>query len=111
VKLETGQAQVIYDDTKQTAERLATTIDRLGFQAAVVAVKAAPEPTLYVEGITDRATARRVEKALKALRGVTLVTVDTGTQVYVRYDPALVQPRDLVAAVEAAGFRARLGAP
>ncbi len=38
VKLETGQARVIYDDTKQTPEKLASAIDMLGFRAFVVSV-------------------------------------------------------------------------
>lgn len=42
VKLETGQAGVIYDDTKQTAEKLAAAIDRLGFKASVLSVREAP---------------------------------------------------------------------
>jgi CRISPR/Cas system-associated protein Cas5 (RAMP superfamily) len=42
VKLETGQARVIYDDTKQTPEKLAAAIDRLGFKASVVSVTAVP---------------------------------------------------------------------
>jgi copper chaperone CopZ len=42
VKLETGQAKVLYDDTKQTPEKLAAAIDRLGFKASVVSVTAAP---------------------------------------------------------------------
>jgi copper chaperone CopZ len=42
VRLETGQARVIYDDTKQTAEKLAATIDKLGFKASVLSVTEAP---------------------------------------------------------------------
>ncbi len=42
VRLETSQAKVLYDDTKQTPERLAAAIDRLGFKASVVSVTAAP---------------------------------------------------------------------
>jgi copper chaperone CopZ len=38
VKLETGQARIIYDDQKQTAEKLAAAIDRLGFKASVLSV-------------------------------------------------------------------------
>ncbi len=38
VKLETGQAKVLYDDTKQTPETLAAAIDKLGFRASVVSV-------------------------------------------------------------------------
>ena len=111
VRLESGQAKVIYDDAKQTPDKLAAAIDRLGFQAAVLSVTDAPKPTLYVEGVSDRAAARRVEQALKAVKGVTAVTVDPGTEVYVQFDRGLVRPGDLVAAVEVAGFRARLGSP
>ncbi len=42
VKLETGQAKILYDDTKQTPEKLAAAIDRLGFKASVVSVTAPP---------------------------------------------------------------------
>jgi len=50
VKLETGQARVVYDDTKQTAEKLAAAIEKLGFKASVVSVAEAP---------TSEAPARR----------------------------------------------------
>jgi len=42
VKLETGQARVTYDDTKQTAEKLAAAIDKLGFRASIVSVAEPP---------------------------------------------------------------------
>jgi copper chaperone CopZ len=42
VKLETGQAKVIYDDTRQTPEKLAAAIDKLGFKASVLSVAEAP---------------------------------------------------------------------
>ena len=43
VKLQTGQAKVTYDDTKQTPEKLASAIDMLGFKASVVSVAEAPQ--------------------------------------------------------------------
>ena len=43
VKLETRQARVIYDDTKQTPEKLAAAIDMLGFKASLVSVADAPQ--------------------------------------------------------------------
>jgi copper chaperone CopZ len=48
VTLEIGQARVIYDDTKQTPEKLASAIDMLGFKASVASVADAPrtEPPL-----------------------------------------------------------------
>ncbi len=42
VKLETGQARVVYDDTRQTPEKLVAAIDMLGFKASVVSVAEAP---------------------------------------------------------------------
>ncbi len=42
VTLETGQARIVYDDTKQTPETLAAAIDKLGFQASVLSVAEAP---------------------------------------------------------------------
>ena len=42
MKLETGQARVIYDDTRQTPGKLASAIDMIGFKASVVSVADAP---------------------------------------------------------------------
>jgi copper chaperone CopZ len=44
VKFETGRAQVVYDDTKQSPEKLAAAIDKLGFKASVISVADAPAP-------------------------------------------------------------------
>ncbi len=112
VRLETEEARVVYDDAKQTPEKLAAAIDRLGFQATVLSVAAAPKPTLYVDGLTDLKTVRKVEQILRAIKGVRGVTVDPKDgEVFVEYGGQTVKPRDLVAALEAAGFRARLGPP
>ena len=43
VKLETGQARVIYDDSAQTPSSVVSAIDKLGFKASVVGVAEAPE--------------------------------------------------------------------
>jgi copper chaperone CopZ len=42
VKLETGQASVVFDDTRQTPEKLAAAIDRLGFKASLLSVADSP---------------------------------------------------------------------
>jgi copper chaperone CopZ len=42
VRLESGQASIIYDDTRQTPESLAAAIGRLGFKASVRWVGDAP---------------------------------------------------------------------
>jgi copper chaperone CopZ len=108
VKLETEEARVTYEDAKQTPEKLAAAVDKLGFQASVVGVTAAPRPTLYVEGLKDQKTVNRVESTLKKVAGVRGVVVDPREgEVFVTHDPG-VKPGDLAAALEAAGFTARL---
>jgi copper chaperone CopZ len=42
VNLETGQARVVYDDTRQAPEKLAAAIDTLGFKASVISVAEPP---------------------------------------------------------------------
>ena len=70
---------------------------------------AAPERLdLPIEGMTCAACAGRVERSLNGLDGVA-ATVNYATErASVRFDAARVRPRDLVAAVEAAGYGARL---
>ena len=51
-----------------------------------------------------------IERALTRIHGVAHAYANPATETaYVQYDPALVEPADLVHAIEAAGFRA--GAP
>jgi copper chaperone CopZ len=112
VSRQTEEARVVYDDAKQAPEKLAQAVDRLGFQASVLSVTAAPRPTLYVEGLRGLAEVRRVEQVLKGISGVREVTVDPKDgEVYVEYDSRAVKPRDLVAALAAAGIKARLASP
>jgi Cu+-exporting ATPase len=48
-----------------------------------------------------------IERALTRINGVAHAYVNPATETaYVQFDPALVQPADLVHAIEAAGFRA-----
>ncbi|MBI3029192.1 MAG: hypothetical protein HYY64_06750 [Candidatus Rokubacteria bacterium] len=112
VRLETEEARVIYDDQKQTPEKLAAAIDRLGFQASVVGVTAAPRPTLIVEGLTDLRAVRRVEQALRAVKAVRGVAVSPKDgEVFVEYDGQVVSPGELLRALSVAGFQARPGSP
>jgi copper chaperone CopZ len=108
VRLETEEARVVYDDRRQTPEKLAAAIDRLGFQASILTVTAAPRPTLLVDGVTDLKAVRKIEETLRALKGVGAVRVDPGTgEVFVEYDGQAVSPERLFSALQAAGFSAR----
>ncbi len=67
---------------------------------------------LALEGMTCAACAARIEKKLNRLDGVAATVNYATEQAAVDYDPELVALPDLVAAVEAAGYRARpLAAP
>jgi Cu+-exporting ATPase len=61
--------------------------------------------TLPVTGMTCASCSTRVEKALRKTPGVTEASVNLATeQASVSFDPQQVQPRQLVAAVEGAGY-------
>jgi len=108
VRLETEEARVVYDDARQTPEKLAAAIDRLGFQASILSVTAAPRPTLLVDGVNDLKAARKIEGILRGLKGVRAIRVDRGSgEVFVEYDAQAVSPQQLLSALQAAGFNAR----
>lgn len=108
VRLETEEARVVYDDARQTPEKLAAAIDRLGFQASILSVTAAPKPTLVVDRLGDLKAVRKVEAVLRGFKGVRGVSVDPGTgEVFVEYDGEAVSPQQLAGALQAAGFSAR----
>ncbi|MGI8677740.1 MAG: heavy metal translocating P-type ATPase [Jatrophihabitans sp.] len=66
---------------------------------------------LSVGGMTCSSCAARIERKLNRLDGVS-ATVNYATEkATVRYDPAAVEPADLVATVEATGYTARLPQP
>ena len=63
---------------------------------------------LQLEGMTCASCANRIERRLNKLDGVQ-ATVNYATEkAAVEFDPAAASPDDLLAAVEAAGYRARL---
>jgi Cu+-exporting ATPase len=60
-----------------------------------------------VEGMSCAACAARVKKALLSIDGVSGVEVSLAERrARARFDPARVSPRQLVAAIEALGYRA-----
>ncbi len=66
------------------------------------------EIDLAIEGMTCASCVGRVERKLTRLPGVSVASVNLATEkAHVLYDPALVAPTQLVAAVETAGYKAR----
>jgi Cu+-exporting ATPase len=65
---------------------------------------------LPIAGMTCASCATRIEKRLNRLDGVAAAVNYATEKASVEYDPAAVEPTDLVAAVEAAGYRAAIPA-
>jgi Cu+-exporting ATPase len=66
---------------------------------------------LPISGMTCASCANRIERRLNKLDGVTAAVNYATERAAVAFDPAVVAPEDLVAAIEAAGYRATLPAP
>ena len=114
VSLESRLSYVKYDPDLITAERIRAAIYELGFGASLEAPAEGREGgeeegavRLTVEGMTCASCVASVEGALKALDGVTAVSVslEQGTA-DVRYRPADACPRRMCAALGGAGFQA-----
>ncbi|MDW8253192.1 MAG: heavy metal translocating P-type ATPase [Chloroflexota bacterium] len=69
---------------------------------------ASREARLAIAGMTCAACARRIEKSLSTVKGVSAASINLATeQATVVYDPSQVSREDLKAAVERAGYRVR----
>ncbi|MBA2332792.1 MAG: cation-translocating P-type ATPase, partial [Actinobacteria bacterium] len=66
---------------------------------------------LPIEGMTCASCAIRIEKRLNKLEGVEASVNYATENAAVSFDPARVAPEDLVAAIEAAGYNAKLAPP
>src|SRR3954470_12939595 len=81
----------------------------MGYREQATAVKGRVE--LPIDGMTCASCAGRVEKSLNRLDGVE-ATVNFATErASVEFDPAQVEPEQLVGAVESVGYSAALPAP
>jgi len=66
---------------------------------------------LPISGMTCASCANRIERKLNKLEGVSASVNYATERATVEYDPAVVDPQQLVETVEAAGYRATLPAP
>src|SRR3954467_12885898 len=66
---------------------------------------------LPITGMTCASCANRIERKLNKLDGVTASVNYATEKDRVDFDPGAVDPRQLVAAVEAAGYQAGLASP
>jgi Cu+-exporting ATPase len=101
VNLATERATVVYDPSRVSLDTLKAAVEKAGYGVR----DETAELTLPVTGMTCAACVRRVEKALRAVSGVTAASVNLATEkATVRFDPTRVDRAALVAAIEKAGY-------
>jgi Cu+-exporting ATPase len=102
VNLATEKARVIADKGTQVDD-LKAAVEKAGYAVATA------EVTLNIEGMTCASCVGRVEKALKAVPGVTAVSVNLATEKAHINTLAGVATSELIAAVQKAGYEASTG--
>ncbi|MDP3720906.1 MAG: copper ion binding protein, partial [Anaerolineaceae bacterium] len=101
VNLSSERAMVEYDPLATTLTDLVARVQHAGYGIAV------GEADLLIKRMSDDNDARRLEKALSSIEGVSDVHVSFTTEkVQLRYIPTLVSQTDLRRAISAAGFEA-----
>ncbi len=101
VNLATGQARVDLGNAEPAA--VVAAIEDAGYEAG------SDEITLSVQGMSCASCVGRVEDALQRQPAVLQANVNLASETArVRFLPALADPRELVAAVEAAGYDAQI---
>ncbi len=100
VNLSSERATVEYDPQRAGLTDLIARVERAGYQVAQ------GEANLLLQGLSDDNDARRLEKALSAIEGVTHAQVSYAAgRAHVRYIPTLVSQADLRNAVRSQGFQ------
>ncbi len=109
VNLMTEMAEVEFDPQAVDVEDIAKKIEDVGYEAEPVEEKTGNVITLNVGGMTCASCVAGVERAIKKLDGIISASVNLTTErAVVEYDSRLVQPRDIVEAIEAVGYEASI---
>ncbi|MBA4384550.1 MAG: copper-translocating P-type ATPase [Anaerolinea sp.] len=99
VNLSSERATVEFDPQTSTLDELVGRIKRAGYGVAE------GEANLIIKRMSDDNDARRIEKALSAIEGVSEVQVNFASErVQLRYIPTLVSQTDLRRVISSAGF-------
>ena len=119
-----NQAVVVLDAARAPDSAVLSAVEDAGFEAmllsaedvaASAATSTAPpcRVTMHIEGMTCGACTAAAERALKSVVGVIRAEVALlpAPRAHVSYDADIAGPRALIAALEAAGFEARLAPP
>ncbi|HXF69076.1 MAG TPA: heavy metal translocating P-type ATPase [Thermoflexus sp.] len=103
VNVNGGRALVAYEPERVNLARLVAAIQEVGYQVATA------QTTLQISGMTCASCVAHVEGALRELEGVLQATVHLGLGLArVEYIPGLVTPAQMIRAVQAVGYEARV---
>ncbi|GIL59385.1 hypothetical protein Vafri_14257 [Volvox africanus] len=111
VALMTERCKVEYDPSLVGLADLVDTIEGCGFDASLATEAQEPGAArLSIRGMTCASCSAAVEAALRRVAGVTEASINLlAGQALVKYDPRVIGgPRELIEAVEEAGYRAAL---
>ena len=99
VNLASERASVEYDPKRVDQQAIIQRIQRAGYDVAV------GEAGIVIRRMADQNDARRLERALGALEGVTLASVNFAAgRAQVRYVPTVLSQAEIRRAIKAAGF-------
>jgi len=99
VNLASERASVEYDPKRVDQQAIIQRIQRAGYDVAV------GEASIVIRRMADQNDARRLERALGALEGVTLASVNFAAgRAQVRYVPTVLSQAEIRRAIKAAGF-------
>ncbi|MBZ5711771.1 heavy metal translocating P-type ATPase [Nannocystis pusilla] len=105
VNLVTGRARVVFDGAAVTQAALTRAIEGAGYAVPGPAAAETTSIELPIAGMTCANCVRRIEKALRAVRGVTEASVNLVTgRATVSFAPGEASPRALVEAITRAGY-------
>ncbi len=103
VNLATERGMAEYDPSVTSPEEIVKSIEEVGYGVLT------EEVTLNVEGMTCASCVQTIEGVLKQTPGVISTSVNLATEkAWVKYNPIVTGPKELIKAMEAVGYNASL---
>ncbi|KAL6726608.1 hypothetical protein Aduo_008563 [Ancylostoma duodenale] len=111
VALIAGKAEINYNPSLTSVEKLIAEMSALGYRATLIdsAVSSFNKIHLVIGGLNSEADANRIESHAISKNGVESCNVSLATSIAtVEFTPSVIGPRDLIAVIEGLGYTAEL---
>ncbi|XP_023587284.1 copper-transporting ATPase 2 [Trichechus manatus latirostris] len=111
VSLMAGKAEVKYNPEIIQPLEIAQLIKKLGYEAAVMEDYTGSDGNieLTIRGMTCASCVHNIESKLMRTNGITYASVALATsKAYIKFDPEIIGPRDIIKIIEEIGFHASL---